>query len=267
MNIAICFCVRNCGKYLPSIFENIERLKILKFNIFCIFVYDNCSDNSEKLLLEYQTNSNNVIVKNITNNSKHRTVRISTARNVCLDIIYNELDNISFHMMIDSDDRCSNNWNIDIINKYLNNFDDDDWDSISFNKKDYYDIWALLYDNFKHHCFGYDRGMNVVRAMQRDISKKLNECKSNSIEVLSGFNGFAIYKTEKFKDFYYDGLYENFKNLVSDDEVNNSIQALKDKFNLDVKLRQNPCCCEHLFYHISAFKKGRKIKISKLIVI
>ena len=54
MNIALCFTVRNCGKYLPDIFKNIELVKTLNVNVFCIFVYDNCSDNSASLLLEYK---------------------------------------------------------------------------------------------------------------------------------------------------------------------------------------------------------------------
>ena len=39
MNIALCFTVRNCGKYLPDIFKNIELVKTLNVNVFCIFVY------------------------------------------------------------------------------------------------------------------------------------------------------------------------------------------------------------------------------------
>ena len=269
MNIALCFCVRNCGKYLSDIFKNIELLKTLNINIFCIFIYDNCSDNSEELLINYKNkNNNSVIIKEIINNSPLRTVRIAKARNHCLKIIYNELKNISFHIMIDSDDIGAPKWNIDIINKYLNNFDNDNWDCISFNKNEYYDIWALLYDDFKHHCWGFGKySKSVVNAIKADITKKLQDCKSNSLEVMSAFNGFAIYKTERFKGFYYDGLYTNFKNLVTDSERNKTVEVLKNKFNLDVKCNEIfPEHCEHLFYHLSAFKKGRIIKISKFII-
>lgn len=272
MNIALCFCVRNCGKYLPYIFKNIALLKTLNLNIFCIFVYDNCSDNSGDLLCKYQIkNKYSVIVKNIKNTSHLRTVRIAKARNTCLDIVYNKLNNISFHIMIDCDDVGSSKWNINIINKYLNNFDNDNWDCISFNKHYYYDIWALLYDDFKHHCWGFG-GLNslvnwrVVDNIRKDISKKLQHSKSNSIEVISAFNGFCIYKTERFKGFYYDGLYNNFKSLVTDVERNKTVETLKKRFNLNVNIVFWEECCEHLFYHLSAFKKGRKIKISKFII-
>ena len=240
-NICLCFCVRNCQQYLPSIFKNIEHLKIQlhnSMNIFSIFVYDNCSDNSEHLLKEYQNKyKDSVIIRNIINDSEYRTVRIAKAINTCLEIVYNELKNISFHIMIDSDDVCSSPWNTDLINKYLNNFDNDNWDCISFNRDNYYDIWALMYDDFKHHSLGFGDQLTantwvVVTAMQDDIVKKLNNCKSNSIEVISAFNGFCIYKTEKLKEFYYDGLYSNIKNLITDEERQKTIQALK-KLNLN----------------------------------
>jgi len=272
MNIVLCFCVRNCGNYLPNIFENIELLKTLNFNIFCIFVYDNCTDNSEELLIKYKIkNKDSVIIEKIKNNSPIRTMRIARARNKCLDIVYNKLKNISFHIMIDCDDVGASKWNIDIINKYLNNFDNDNWDCISFNKNNYYDIWALLYGDFKHHCWGFGKDCHdVISAMQKDITNKLQNSKSNSIEVTSAFNGFAIYKTERFNGFYYDGLYCNFKPLISDIERNKTVEAFK-KLNLNVNcidvtwlgFLDRYAHCEHLFYHVCAHKNGRIIKISK----
>ena len=270
MNIALCFCVRNCEKYLKNIFLNINRIKTLNVNVFSIFVYDNCSDNSGYILEEYQKNNNNVIVRNILNTSMYRTIRIAKARNSCLEIVYNELNNIKFHIMIDCDDICSPKWNIGVINHYLTNFDNNDWDCISFFRDDYYDIWALMFDDFKHHCWGfikYFHNETVVDIMKKSIIKKIKENNSNSIEVMSAFNGFCIYKTKKFKGLYYDGMYENFKNLVTEEDRINTIHYLK-KYNLDVEINNNCVeCCEHLFYNVSAFKRGCKIKISKFKVV
>jgi hypothetical protein len=260
-NIALCFCVRNCENYLPQIFKNIDLLKTQPVNVISIFVYDNCTDQSEQMLEEYhKNNSTNVIVRNIINTSPYTTERIATARNTCLEIVYNELSNISFHIMIDSDNVCSTKWNIDVINKYLN--DDDDWDCISFNRDDYYDIWALMFDDFKHHCWGFHTNSSIVVSIMRDcIVNKLNICKTTNIEVISAFNGFAIYKTDRFKGFHYDGLYENVKDLITEEERLNTIQMLK-KYNLDASIHNNHECCEHIFYHLSAYLKGRKIKVS-----
>ena len=268
MNIALCFCVRNCERYLPYIFRNIELLKTLNYNIFCIFVYDNCSDKSEKLLFEYKRKYNDkVIIKKILNTSMLRTVRIAKARNVCLCVVYNELKNIDFHIMIDCDDVGAPKWNIDIIDKYLNNFDGDNWDCITFNKKEYYDIWALLYDDFKHHCWGFGKESRaVIGVMKQNIVNKIQNSKSNNIQVISAFNGFGIYKTQRFKGFYYDGHDANFKNIVTDMERTKTIEAFK-KYNLNVNISTTHLeCCEHLFYHLSAVKQGRVIKISKFII-
>ena len=53
--------------------------------------------------------------------------------------------------MIDGDNRNTHRWNTDVINKYIENFDNDNWDCITFNRKHYYDWWALLIgQDFEH---------------------------------------------------------------------------------------------------------------------
>lgn len=266
-NISLCFCVRDCEEYLPKIFKNIELMKQLNYNIYCIFVYDNCTDNSPYILDEYRKKNSNVIVREIKNQSNLRTVRIAKARNTCLQILYDELDDIEFHIMIDSDDINSDRWNINIINQYLKNFDNDNWDCITFNRNNYYDIWALLFDDYKHHCWGFGNKSNeVVNAMKRSIIHKLNNLKENSIEVISAFNGFGIYKTKKFKGIKYDGYYSNVKPLITDYERYNTIKVLKEKHGLDVEIKNTLECCEHIFYHINARRNGLKIKVSKFTI-
>ena len=88
INLAFCLCVRNCEKHLPNIFKNIDLFNN-KYNLYTIIVYDNCKDNSENLIKEYQKKTNNVYISTIENTSKYRTVRIAKARNECLDILYN----------------------------------------------------------------------------------------------------------------------------------------------------------------------------------
>ena len=267
MNIALCFCVRDCEQYLHNIFDNIELVKTLNISVFSIFVYDNCSNKlCECILKEYQKkNKDNVIIRNIINTDPRRTLRIAKARNECLKIVYSELNNISYHFMIDCDDKCSMKWNIDLIDKYLNNFDDDNWDCISFNRNEYYDIWALMFDDFNHHCRGYgEESIRVTYIMKESIINKLKTCKTNSIEVISAFNGFCIYKTEQFRGLYYDGFYPNLKKMISSEEIMKTLLKFKNEYNMYVSMYNTEECCEHLFYHLSAHKKGCKIKISKL---
>jgi hypothetical protein len=270
MNIVLCFCVRNCGLYLNKIFKNIDRMKTLNFNIICIFIYDNCTDNSELLLKAYEKTNKNIIVKQIENKSPYRTVRISKARNTCLNIIYNYIKNVDYHIMIDCDDACCNPWDLNVLSRVLNNVDNDDWDCISFNRHLYYDMWALMFDNFRHHCWGFGSdSRTIITIMNNEINNKILNSKTNSIEVMSAFNGFCIYKTDKFKGIRYEGLYYNLRPLISNNDLFITLQYLNTIYKLNVKLdvTMNSECCEHLFYNLSAHKKGCKIKISKFIVV
>lgn len=277
MNIALCFCIKNCGNHLPKIFQNIDAVKEIKnINVYAVFVYDNCTDNSAALLNDYKRkNPKTAVVKSFDNKNPARTVRIAKARNACLDVIYNELKDIKYHIMIDADNICAKNWNMKLLNDYLHNYDNDDWDCISFNRDNYYDIWALLFDNFNHHCWGFgNKGLNVVKIMRNMIIKKLKTCKTNSIEVLSAFNGFCIYKTDRFKGFEYNGTIENVYPLFTDDDRLKTEVELKTH-NLNIKCQKKSYfdtsgsvikpeeCCEHIYYHVTAHQAGRKIKISK----
>ena len=261
-NIACCLCVRNCEEYLPTIFANLHRLSLHCKNFYAIFVYDNCTDNSEHLLKMYKRLVNyKVYIINIENKSKYRTVRISKARNTCLNIVYNKLHNIDFHIMIDPDDVNSTKWNLDILSTHLNS--SDNWDSLSFNRKNYYDIWALLYDDYKHHCWGFgNNSRKVIRYMKNDIKNKLKS--NNFYDCISAFNGFAIYKTDKFNNIHYDGYYSNFKPLISDSERQLTVSTLKHNMNDTFYINDTVEHCEHLFYHLSAIKQNNvRIKISQ----
>jgi hypothetical protein len=109
----------------------------------------------------------------------------------------------------------------------------------------------------------------VINIMKNEINKKLLKSKTNSIEVMSAFNGFCIYKTNKFKGIHYKGLYYNINLLISNEELKQTVNYFKSKYKLNVKLDLNPNneCCEHLYYNLCAHKKGCKIKISKFIVV
>lgn len=170
-NVACCSTIKNCSYYLIGLFHNLETLGNYFNNFYIILVYDNCDDNSEQLLNMYKKSSkhNVIVVNNEHNNSKYRTERIANSRNVCLNIIYNEIKDVDFHMMIDADNVNHFKWNINLILYYLTK---DNWDSLSFNRDYYYDIWALSYDNFRYHCWGYnDYSNDVVAYMGKEIKK------------------------------------------------------------------------------------------------
>jgi len=253
MKLACCLCVRNCAQYLPDIFANLETLG----DITIIFVYDNCTDGSEIILNRYAIHTRNKVhIKHIVNDSPYRTVRIAKARNACLDIL-DTLD-VDFHIMLDADDVNVHKWNID-IHKYLAM---DTWDSVSFNRPDYYDIWALFYDKYKHHCYGYGLHYDnraIIDFMQADIQRRLAALPDGELfECLSAFNGFAIYRTPVFRGIRYDGLYQNIRQFFTDADRAESLLAVK---HLNPILNERFILhCEHVYYHLMA---NARIRISK----
>jgi hypothetical protein len=269
-SIVCCLCVRDCGKYLPRIFNNLKSLSIHFTTFKVVFVYDNCSDNSEILLNDFKNNSNFevFVIHNVNNNSPHRTVRIANSRNKCLNIVYDVIKKIDYHMMIDADDVNASAWNIDLLLYYLNS-DIDNWDALSFNRKEYYDIWALLYENYKYHCWGFGYfSRPVINYMRNDIEKKINNLKDKDdlFECFSAFNGFAIYKTKRFLNIKYDGYSNNFNKLLSRDEIINTILTLRSDTNipgLNIS-NDNYEACEHLYYHLTAIRDNNaRMRISK----
>ena len=266
--VACCLSMRNTGKYLDKIVSNLDSLSTLftNFNVICVF--DNCSDNTEDLLIEYKKKStyNVFVVHNINNHHPLRTVRIANSRNMGLHIMKNNL-NADFHFCIDADDVNVLKWDVDLIKYYLNT---DDWDCLSFNRPHYYDIWALSFDDYKHHCWGFFNGELVVNHMAHVIVNELNKLKDYELfECFSAFNGFAIYRTNKFDNVMYDGTYTSFKSLFSDEERVKTLNKLKMELSDAVSFNDGlEECCEHLFYHISSIKKNNaRIRISKKILL
>lgn len=268
--VVCCLCVRNCGQYLHTIFENLNLLSSLFINFSVIFVYDNCTDNSEELLYHYQKSSifKVYVIHNENNNSEHRTFRIASSRNLCLDILYNEIKTVDFHFMVDADNENVEKWNVEVVEKYLQH---DNWDALSFSRrKFYYDLWALSFDDYKHHCWGFadtPQGVEVCKKMCREITNKLNNLKDYELlECWSAFNGFAIYRTEKFHNIKYDGSYESVKSVITNEEREITLNKLKNELGLSHLSINENCveCCEHIYYHFSAIQKNNaRIRISK----
>jgi hypothetical protein len=88
------------------------------------------------------------------------------------------------------------------------------------------------------------------------------------LECLSAFNGFAIYKKDKFKGCQYDWQVHGNFDLVSKEDVDRNEKALGSKFTIDKSYHQiiNPVTdCEHRYFHMSAIEKNdARIRISPL---
>jgi len=154
--------------------------------------------------------------------------------------------------MMDCDDVNCKKINIDILKKYLYR---NDWDGLSFNTvPKYYDIWALSIYPF---CFSYNHFENNVKyynIIQNYIDELLLKAASQNklLECISSFNGFSIYRTNKFLNTYYDGRIRldliPDVNLSAHKTVTKSKLVYKRYVTVDGRYED----CEHRAFHIQA---------------
>ena len=153
--------------------------------------------------------------------------------------------------MMDCDNRCSRNIKVNLLQYYLLR---NDWDCLTFDHPDgYYDTWALSIYPFVLSCHHFSDTCQGKRMVERLI--KL--CPKNKlISCYSAFNGFGIYRTNKFINCNYDG---NFRiDYIPLHLINANIRS-SGKFVSN----QNKQDCEHRFFHFEAIKKNKaRIMIS-----
>ena len=201
--------------------------------------------------------------------SKFRTHNIANARNFCLNYVKKNIERFPFFIMMDCDDVNCKNVDIDILKKYLNR---DEWDGLSFNSlPKYYDIWGL---SIYPYCFSYnhfEHNVKFYNIMQDFIDKLLKKAaiEGKLVNCISSFNGFSIYRTNKFLNTYYDGRVRldiiPKVNLEAHMKATKSRLIFKQYFkpdgtvNVDGKYED----CEHRAFHIQARQNsGARIMIS-----
>lgn len=252
----ICLPILNCEKYLNSVLNNILKIKTIFTEISIIFGYDHSNDRSMEILKHFKE-TNDIDVSILINNNKrykYRTHNLEYIRNLMIECVYKKYSHYTFFIMMDSDDVCSSSINIDVLKKHLTNTI---WDCLTFNRVGYYDIWALQYDIFIHHfrCFS-NYSWPIIYFVRDDIIKKLNS--NTYVSVYSAFNGFGIYKLDKFKNIKYDGRSQFYFN-------NDKVQHMVDFFNDNIKkyrkkdiihITNSKENCEHIGFHINAIQKN-----------
>jgi glycosyltransferase involved in cell wall biosynthesis len=251
----ICGTVRNCGSYLEKVFANIEKIGALFNDYKIILFYDDSTDNTLAVLKDYQKKNDKLIFYSNKKLLSHRTHRIAFGRNTCLNFIKTNYPDYEYFIMMDCDDRCSKTFCPNVLNMYLKRHD---WDSLSFNHPDgYYDTWALSIGPYVASCHHFrDNSLGkkyVTRLIQKVPKNALIKC-------YSAFNGFAIYRTSKFLNCYYDGRFRL-------DYIPTKLLSLNIKASGNINLSQNIEDCEHRHFHFDAIRKNNaRIRISPLCV-
>ena len=256
MSCCICGTVKNCEPYLDKVFKNIEIIGSLFNDYKIVLYYDKSNDNTLEKLKTYKNKNPklNIYVNNITL-STYRTHNISNGRNKCLEYIRKICSDYEMFIMMDMDDVNCKEINIEILKKYLKR---EDWDALSFNTSPkYYDIWALSIYPYYLSFFAFENTDEMSKIMFYHITNLLTNLPSGELlKCASAFNGFSIYKTDKFINCNYDGRLRldllPFKQIFKNNNVYNSnfkINTLDD--------------CEHRAFHLEAINKNNaRIRIS-----
>jgi hypothetical protein len=264
-----CFCgpVKNCSNYLDKVFQNIEILSSLFDDYKIVLFYDHSNDNTLEKLKAYQRRNKRLIFYvNPLPVSQFRTHRIAHARNFCLNYIYKTPNTFDYFIMMDFDDVNCKTVRPNVLQKYFTSEYIDKWDGLSFNTNPrYYDIWGLSIYPF---CFSYNHFTNNkyhnYNVLQDYVEIKLNGLKPGELlQCISSFNGFSIYKTNKFANCLYDGRVR--VDLLPKHLFEAHLKASRGKFVMPdfghVKAKYEDC--EHRAFHITATKlNGAKIMIS-----
>jgi len=267
MNCCICGPVKNCAPYLDKVFENIEKIGSLFDDYKIVIYYDKSKDNTLQKLKEYQSrNPKMVLYVNSNPVSPFRTHNIAIARNFCLNFVRNNRERFPYFIMMDFDDVNCKNLNVEPLRRSLKR---EDWDGLSFNTSPkYYDIWGL---SIYPYCFSYNHFEENVRnynIIQNYVTALLNKLPPDGLlPCISSFNGFSIYRTNKFLNTYYDGRIRKdlipAQNMAVHMKAANSKLVYKKYVTVDGRYED----CEHRAFHIQARQKsGARIMISPEII-
>jgi hypothetical protein len=255
----ICGAVKNCAPYLEKAFQNILTIGKLFDNYKIIMSYDKSSDNSLQILTNYKQQYNGKMVLHINTEplSNFRVYNIAKARNNCLQIIREQFPDYEYFIMIDCDDVCSSPVKLEYLLYYLTC--NTDWDALTFNKNPYYDLWALSKYPYSFSCMHFQNWQQWGAFIERVIA---NTPPRTLISCLSAFNGFAIYRTNKFINCYYDGRPRL-------DLLPTHLLLENEKFAGPIFLQGKAALvdCEHRSFHLMAINNNNaRIRIAPEII-
>jgi hypothetical protein len=266
LNVYICGCIRNSGQYVRPVFENIKKVAVLFNKVHIIISYDESTDNT---LIELENQRQYFgafdIIINRNPLTPWRTVNIGNARN---RIIYKirelqqekrDAAGWKYFIMLDMDDVCSQDIHLDVLTRQFQPDKLPLWDSVSFHRSDYYDIWALSLYPYMFSCWHYKNPKLAVDYLTKMMNSMLDSMGSDELlPCHSAFCGFAIYKCDPFIKCTYDG----HMNLtyMREEWIKSSREAfpylyLYGTTQEELENSHTNVDCEHRTFHLEAVEK------------
>jgi hypothetical protein len=264
--IFICGTSRNCEQYIEAVFVNINQIADLFADVRIIVSFDKSEDKTLLKLTQQKTKWGDKlhILINREPLTSYRTKNISNARNMYLNKM-RELANkgydAKYFIAVDMDNVCSSEMDLDVFKRAMGR--EDQWDSVSFNRRGYYDIWALSIDEYVYSCWGWLKPWEVVDHVREYIINKLSKIPADGFaECRSAFNGFAIYKAAMFLDCHYD--WRMPKQYMTLNELKKQQRILWNVGSVSpLEIQTDEPDCEHRAFHMMAIDKhGARIRIS-----
>jgi len=271
----VCGTAYDCAEYIERVFENIKQIATVFDDIHLLIAYDRSDDLTLlKIIQQSKDYAKREIYINPNPRTPYRTENIANARNWIIEKMrelmktpeYDEAEWTHF-IMLDLDNVCSTPIRLPVLQKYLAEDWIDRWDTISFNREGYYDIWALSFFPFIYNCWAFVDPYSVVYIMREEIQRQLaNFDKEKLFECESAFNGFAIYRSNIFLKCHYD--WKTAKKYIAKHHFDHNIGAIGYiPMRVPFESDQLEPDCEHRHFHMQAkYDFGARNFISPLVL-
>ncbi|WP_100612509.1 glycosyltransferase family protein [Confluentibacter lentus] len=275
-NIAVVGIARNCGEFIISEIERLEKALNNYNNVQFLIIESDSNDNTlEKL--EYLKNTiknfHYITLGELESLIPVRTERLAFCRNKYLEELENNklFQNTEYVLVSD----------LDGMNKLLTKeniascWEISDWDVCTANQKGfYYDLWALRHplispnDCWKvYHFMVNELGLKSKQARRKALKSRMFWFQKSlkPFEVDSAFSGLAIYKRHTLYDVRYIGVDDNGYEICEHVALNKQIKEKGFKIYINPKLIN---CYTPTQYVKSKFKKmllGFRIRVYSLV--
>lgn len=216
---AIVGAARDCGRHLPRVLDNLERIAETYAETFFVFAVSDSSDDTSKQLETWIANGRNGRVLDLGTLEPTipvRTARIAHARNACLDAVRDSIAMAYDHLIVvDLDDVLDGDLAIDAVRQAA------DWLDAAPERAGvfanaaprYYDIWALRHESWCpgdcwHAIWGRsaDQSFEAAKFRESLFRQIVLPATMPPIAVQSAFGGLGLYKMPFARQSAYAGI-------------------------------------------------------------